>query len=1107
MSGFLRGWLSARSGGKGRRRDALGAQPRRARPITLEWLEPRLVLTAPTLGALADVTLVAGAPLNIALAGSDADGDALSFTAQSDNASVLTTVPTGNASLRMNVPGYGSGVMEYQLFDDLVPTVTGRIEALAQSGFYNGLTFHRVIAGFVIQGGDPKGDGTGGSGVNFDDAFNVNLRHTSTGVLSMAKSTDDTNDSQFFITEGAQRGLDFQHSVFGFLTKGNDTRQAIASTPTDANDKPTTSVVMSSVSVFYDKANGVLRLSTAPGVTSGTASITVTVNDGNGGTAQQTFQVNVVPDTFNANPFLGTLPRVVYTAVNTAVQVQLPAVDANGDQIQYGAQASDQNLQVSFTPASVITPTGQNATTTLTITPVNGVTGTGSILVYVNAVGATPSYSVSDVQVFSLVVGGSPAVNQAPVNSVPAAQTVATGKTFAFSAANGNVVSVADADAGTNNVQVTLTATNGTLAVTANVNLVELVGNGTGTITLAGPTSALNTALATLTYTPTPGYVGAASLQVVTSDQGNTGTGGAKSDADSVSLTVVQPIVQQGTTLTLTGTTGADQFSLTFSSATSFTVVLNGQASIYTSSQIAQIVYDALAGNDTSNVFLSTAANDVVSTTSAGAIQIGNAFTATISHSEINQVNGQTADVATINGAAGDQFYGQSTYSLVQRTGLTITMAGFGQVTSAGATYAYLYDSSGADNYNAAAANSTMTYASGAKTIASGATYTYGFMFGGGVDTANVAANTATTNYVYAGSDDTAYFADSAGFDQFYGQPAYGYDVMFGSGGGSNTVVGFGQVFATSSSGGNDNAYLYDSAGNDSYFAENGYSYISTPAGLVREALGFHLDYGFFLFGGADKAYLKADTLATNYVYAGTPTIGADDAAYFYDSPGNDTFYGQPAYGYSLLYGSSGRFNEQIYFGSVFATSSNGGSDAANLYDGTGNDTFTALQGYSQMQANSVLTQAIGFASVTGFFSFGGTNVANLNAYQSNVSTNVVYGGTNDTANFFDTAGNDTFTAQVAYTIMSGTGFLNQAVGFGAVVGTAGNGGTDVASLNDSSGNDTVTASGSTATLQTSSQRMAATKFGTVTANRSTGTDRQSVSAHDFVFNAIGGWI
>ena len=117
------------------------------------------------------------------------------------------------------------GNLELELFDTDVPVTVANFVSLARDGFYNGTVFHRVIPGFVVQGGDPTGTGRGGPGFTFADEI---THHTHVeGALSMANSGPNTNGSQFFITYAPQHHLDGKHSVFGQLTKGMDVLKKI----------------------------------------------------------------------------------------------------------------------------------------------------------------------------------------------------------------------------------------------------------------------------------------------------------------------------------------------------------------------------------------------------------------------------------------------------------------------------------------------------------------------------------------------------------------------------------------------------------------------------------------------------------------------------------------------------------------------------------------------------------------------------------------------------------------------------------------------------------------------------------------------------------------
>ncbi len=141
------------------------------------------------------------------------------------------------------------GVFVAEMYEDKAPLTTKNFIELVEKGFYDGIIFHRVIDGFMIQGGDPTGTGMGGPGYTIKDEFGEGLKHDDEGILSMANAGPNTGGSQFFITLAKTPWLNGHHAIFGKVVEGMNVVRVIGMSKTDFRDRPREEIVMEKVEV------------------------------------------------------------------------------------------------------------------------------------------------------------------------------------------------------------------------------------------------------------------------------------------------------------------------------------------------------------------------------------------------------------------------------------------------------------------------------------------------------------------------------------------------------------------------------------------------------------------------------------------------------------------------------------------------------------------------------------------------------------------------------------------------------------------------------------------------------------------------------------------
>jgi uncharacterized repeat protein (TIGR03803 family) len=317
-----------------------------------------------------DQNIPSGKTLVVPIVATDPAGPARTYTVSvgpptsGSMAGIMATIRTGDPHLTIGVSYTDSnsvmqtGTMDFQLLREFAPITADIIAGLAQGGFYSPkttgtganattkyITFHRVVPGFVIQGGDPNGNGTGGPGFTFPNEFSSALIFSGTaGQLAMANSgngassgRNGTNGSQFFVTLSSDRAdLDYTYNIFGQMLRGFDTLNGIAGTPVVTNTAtnevslPANPVDFTSVAVTQNSTDAVLVLS-ATGVCDSVVTVTASSS---AGSSVQTFTAHAVADTNDDPPFLLPVPET--TAPNGNVNVPLQAVDLQLDLLRYG---------------------------------------------------------------------------------------------------------------------------------------------------------------------------------------------------------------------------------------------------------------------------------------------------------------------------------------------------------------------------------------------------------------------------------------------------------------------------------------------------------------------------------------------------------------------------------------------------------------------------------------------------------------------------------------------------------------------------------------------------------------------------------------------------
>lgn len=385
-------------------------------------------MAAPSIDPLPNVNLPAGRALEVPVIATSPNGRPLTYTVTSSTNRISVEVRTNNLFWRLSVaqvapPGSSGayettfrgvtvrvtnvGDMTFMLFRDRAPRAVDAFVGLSHGGFFNSNTiFHRVITNFMIQGGDPATNGTGGPVFRYDDEFHPRSFFTGNGQLALANASKDANGSQFFVTFGPQRHLDFRHTIFGQLLRGHRVQTNIAHTLCDTNNRPLRDVIILRAAVVTNWTDTVVTL-TASNQVGVSGTIRVIADDGAGGRATNTFVATTVAETVNTEPII--YPDTVtnrHAPANGRLTNVVTALDWEGD-VYYWYTAfadADSAARASNSFASLL-PTRQ---VQLVVVPNSNYIGPVDVKMVVSSSdlwGYWPDFFPADSQVYRFVFG------------------------------------------------------------------------------------------------------------------------------------------------------------------------------------------------------------------------------------------------------------------------------------------------------------------------------------------------------------------------------------------------------------------------------------------------------------------------------------------------------------------------------------------------------------------------------------------------------------------------------------------------------------------------------------------------------------------------------